>query len=229
MNRQGERGFTMVELLISIAVLAMMMILAWRAIGTTAATRQNLEQKQQREHEIRVATSMMVRDLSSAYISNNEDQGIPERRTMFIGKSGGKAVDDLRFSSMAHRVLWADANESEQTVISYSAESDPDDRSLTNLIRREQRRPSNESSRQEPADVDLLMRDIHKVKFEYYDWKTKEWKETWDTTKADAERGRIPSRVRITIELEDPSARQPIKYVTQARLMLEEQLQFFTN
>jgi type II secretion system protein J len=227
MSRQAQRGFTMIELMISIAVLALMMILAWRVIGGTVTTRQNLAQRQLREHEIRVATSMMVRDLSSAYISNNEDQ-VLERRTMFVGRESGKQVDDLRFSSMAHRVLWADANESEQTVISYAAESDPDDRSRTNLIRREQRRPSNEQSRQEPADVDLLMRDIQKVKFEYYDWRSKEWKESWDTTKADGERGRLPTRVRITIELKNQQG-DPVKYVTQARVMLEEQLQFFTN
>lgn len=231
MNRQAQRGFTMVELMISIAVLALMMMLAWRVISGTVETRQNLSRQQEREHEIRVATSVMVRDLTSAYVSANEEQqAVGERRTMFIGKGGGSTVDELRFSSMAHRVLWADANESEQTVISYAAESDPADSSLTNLVRREQRRPSNEPTRQEPAELDLLVRDIQRVKFEYYDWKLKEWKENWDTTKPDAERGRLPTRVRITIELKNPSgSSDPIKYMTQARPMLQEQLQFFTN
>jgi general secretion pathway protein J len=226
---RAERGFTMVELMISITVLALMMMLAWRVIGGTVETKQNLARQQEREHEIRVATSVMVRDLSSAYISANEEQTVGERRTMFIGKPGSD-VDDVRFSSLSHRVLWADANESEQTVISYAAETDPHDSSLTNLIRREQRRPSNEPTRQEPAEVDLLVRNIKRVKFEYYDWKTKEFKENWDTTKADAERGRLPTRVRITIELENPSGSgDPIRYMTQARPMLQEQLQFFTN
>jgi general secretion pathway protein J len=230
MPSAGQRGFTMVELMISITVLALMMILAWRVIGGTVATRQNLQERQEREHEIRVATSVMARDLSAAYVSANEDQNMTERRTLFVGKGGGGDVDDLRFSSLAHRVLWADANESEQTVITYLAESDPDDSSLTNLVRREQRRPSNEPSRQEPSELDLLVRDIRKVSFEYYDWKNKEWKDTWDSTKQDAERGRLPSRVRITIELDNPSGTgDPVKYITQVRPMLQEELRFFTN
>ena len=228
MTRQA--GFTMVELMISITVLALMMMVAWRVIGGTVATKQSLQQRQEREHEIRVATSVMTRDLSAAYLSANEDQNTTERRTLFVGKGGGGDVDDLRFSSLAHRVLWADANESEQTVITYLAESDPEVSSRTNLVRREQRRPSNEPSRQEPSELDLLVRDIRRVKFEYYEWKTKEWKETWDSTRQDAERGRLPGRIRVTIELDNPSGvGDPVKYVTQIRPMLQEELRFFTN
>lgn len=230
MSRQAERGFTMIELMISITVLALMMMIAWRVIAGTVATRQTLQQRQEREHEIRVATSVMTRDLTAAYLSANEDQNMTDRRTLFVGKGGGSDVDDLRFSSLAHRVLWSDANESEQTVITYLAESDPEDSSKNNLLRREQRRPSNEPVKQEPAELNLLVRDIRRVKFEYYDWRAKEWKENWDSTKQDSERGRLPSRVRVTIELDNPSGvGDPVKYVTQIRPMLQEELRFFTN
>ena len=82
--------------------------------------------------------------------------------------------------------------------------------------------------------MDLLVRGIKKVRFEYWDWKDKQWQETWDSTQADAERGRVPTRVRITLEVEPPPGASPgetggAKYVTQARLMLQEELKFFTN
>jgi general secretion pathway protein J len=224
---RGQGGFTLIELMLAVAILAFMMMIAWSVISGTVFARKNLQVRQEREQEIRVATSVMVRDLTSAYLSANEDQNQTERRTLFVGKSSGD-VDDLRFSSMAHQVLWADANESEQTVIAYSAEADPDDSSVTNLVRREQRRPSNEPSRQEPAELDVLLRDVERVKFEYYDWRAKEWKETWDSTQADAERGRMPGRIRIVIELETAGeGSEPARYVTQVRPMLQEQLNFF--
>ncbi len=227
-SRVDQAGFTMVELVLSIAILAFMMMVAWSVISGTVFARKNLQERQERDHEIRVAMNVMVRDLSSAYLSANEDQSLMERRTMFIAKTGS-AVDDLRFSTMAHQVLWADANESEQTVIAYAAEADPDDRRKTNLVRREQRRPSNEPSRQERAELDLLLRDVERVKFEYYDWKVKDWKETWDSTQADGERGRLPGRIRITLELRTGSEGGPVKYVTEARPMLQEVLNFVTN
>jgi general secretion pathway protein J len=230
---KAQAGFTLVELLIALAVLAIMMTLAWTTITGAVYARKNLERSQERDSELRVGMSQMVRDLGSAYISANEEQSVIERRTMFIGKSEGQ-IDELRFSSMAHRVLWADANESEQTVITYMAEPDLDDRSMTNLVRRELRRPNNDTSRRdkEPAEIDLLIRDVEKVTFEYWDWKDKNWKDHWDSTQTDGERGRLPTRVRITLEVEqeDPDGdTQTVKYVTQARIALQEELRSFTN
>lgn len=229
-----QQGFTLIEVLIAIAVLAIMMTLAWSSITGAVTAKRNLEDSQERDHEIRVGLARMVRDLSSAYISANEEQSVLERRTMFIGKSDG-TVDELKFSSMAHRILWANANESEQTIITYQAEADLEDSSLTNLVRREQRRPTNDTSSRrdkEPAELDVLIRDVERVKLEYYDWKDKSWKERWDSTQADGERGRVPTRVRITLEIEQEDAdgdKEVVKYVTQARLVLQEELRFFTQ
>jgi prepilin-type N-terminal cleavage/methylation domain-containing protein len=234
MRRQshGEGGFTLIELIISLGIVAFMMMLAWQTTSAAIFTRQNLAFEQERDHELRVATSRIVRDLGSAYLSANEDQSSMERRTVFIGKSEG-TVDELRFSTMAHEVLWADANESEQTVVTYMAESDPDDRSKTNLVRKELRRMPDplESRGETPAEVDLLIRDVERVKFEYFDFKDKSWKQRWDSTQVDAERGRLPTRVRVTIEvaIHRGDDKDTVKYITQARLPLQEELKFFTN
>ena len=231
-HRRSEAGFTLIELVISLGIVAFMMMLAWQTTSAAIFTRKNLAFEQERDHELRVATSRIVRDLGSAYLSSNEDQSSMERRTLFIGRSEG-TVDELRFSTMAHEVLWADANESEQTVVTYMAESDPDDRSKTNLVRKELRRMPDplESRGETPAEVDLLIRDVERVKFEYFDFKDKSWKQRWDSTQVDAERGRLPTRVRVTIEvaIHRGDDKETVKYITQARLPLQEELKFFTN
>ena len=65
---------------------------------------------------------------------------------MFIAKSSFK-FPDIRFSTMGHRVLWADANESEQTVISYLSHDDPEHSGVVDWVRREQRRQESEIAR----------------------------------------------------------------------------------
>jgi hypothetical protein len=170
----------------------------------------------------------MANDMAHAYVSANEDQSSQERRTLFVGKSGG-TVEELRFSSLAHQTLWADANESEQTLISYSAESDREESGQTNLIRRESRRLSNEQWKNEPAEIDVLLSDIEKVRFEYYDWRDNDWRDNWDSTQADAQKGRVPYRIRITVEVENKETDETIKYTTQTRVRLQEELRFFTN
>jgi type II secretory pathway component PulJ len=218
---------TLLEVLIALGILAFMMLLTWRSIQTTVEAKKQVEVVQDREHEIRVAMGRMVADLEMAYISANENQTITDRRTLFIGTQSN-GVDQLRFSSLAHMPLWADANESEQTMIAYYPESDQEQSRQTNLMRRESRRLSNENWQQEPAEIDVLLRDVEKVDFAYYDYRDKEWKERWDTTQADGERGRLPFYVRIVVEVSGPNGK-PRKFTTTARLMMQEELRFFTN
>ncbi len=224
MRRQA--GFTLIEVTIALGILSFMVLTAWATIQGTARTKRTAEQLQQRSHEIRVAMNRLVSDISSAYISSNQLQSVDEPRTLFVGKESGE-VDDLRFSSLGHIALWADANESEQTMISYRAEQDPEESSMTNLVRREQRRLTEEDWKNEPAEVDVLLHDIKKVHFEYWDLRDKEWKTRWDTTSADSQRSRLPTRVKIVVEIERND--ETIKFTTQARIMMQEELKFFTN
>lgn len=218
---------TTIEIMISMAIMLGMFTMAWSSFSGGLSIKRDSEAINERYHEIRIAFSRIVEDLSSAYISANENQNLEERRTLFLGKDSSR-VDELRFTTMGHRVLWADANESEQTMIYYFEESDPDDSSKRNLIRRESRRPHDEDWESEPAEIEVLLRDIEKVQFEYYDWPERTWLEEWDSTAVDGQRGRLPSRVRVTIELKSESGDE-VKFVSQARVMLQEELKFFTN
>ncbi len=143
---------------------------------------------------------------------------------MMIGKSSSK-IPDVRFSTLNHRVLWADANESEQTVIQYLAHPDPENSSIIDWIRREQRRESNQPPEDEPADYDVVVHDISEVKIDYWNWKNADWQDTWDTTQVDAQKGTLPSRVRITLTVKDPNGHD-FKISTQARILMQEPLNF---
>lgn len=223
----AESGLTLIEILVSMTIMISMLVIAWSTFSGGLLLKRRSETVNDRFLEIRVAMGRMVDDMSSAYISANEDQTLQERRTLFIGKAGGD-VSELRFTSFAHRVLWADANESEQTLIYYYAENDTEDSSKTNLLRRESRRISNDQWEQEPAEIEVLLRDIQEVHFEYYDWREKDWRDDWDSTAQDAQRGKLPARVRITVELENAKGDE-VKFTSQARIMMQEELRFFTN
>ncbi|HVV87021.1 MAG TPA: type II secretion system protein GspJ [Kofleriaceae bacterium] len=218
--RRAQAGLTLVELLIAMAIMALMMMLAWSTITNAGESRTNFEAIEDRNNEVRVAMSRMVHDLESAYLSTNENKELDNRRTLMKGKD-----DELTFSTFAHTALWADANESDQSIVVYSIDQDRREPGKRSLFRRELRRPSNEKLEDEPAELDVLLRDVESVKFEYWDWKEKEWKDTWDTTKQDAEKDRLPVRVRITLEYKNPRG-DKLKLSTQAHLLLQEQILF---
>jgi hypothetical protein len=122
-------------------------------------------------------------------------------------------------------VLWADANESEQTVISYVAKTNPDNPNQTDWIRREQRRPSNDPPDDLPAEYDVIVHDIVSAKLEFWNWKNLDWIDTWDTTQSDGQKGMLPSRVRITLTLKDDRDEE-YKLTSQARIVMQEPLNF---
>jgi prepilin-type N-terminal cleavage/methylation domain-containing protein len=218
--RRREAGMTLLEILIAMAIMVTMMALAWQTIGNTGEVKRKFEAFEERNHELRMAVGRIAADLEGAYLSKNEDQNATHPRTMFVSKSGSR-FPDIHFSTLGHRVLWADANESEQTVISYLTRSDPERRNVTNLIRREQRRLSNDPPTEVPAEYDIVLRDIQALKLEFWNWKTLDWQDTWDTTQADGQRGWLPSRVRITVTIKDDNDKD-YKLTTQARILMQE-------
>ena len=213
-----QHGLTLIEIMISLAILGTMMGIAWATIRSSSEARSNFTQLEERNHEVRVALARMVHDLESSYLSKNEDQTFDNRRTMFLGKS-----EEIRFSNYGHLTLWADANESDQTVVVYYLDDQrgPKNAGKKALYRKELRRQSNEPWEGEPGELDVLLTDVKELEFQYWEWKDKKWKETWDTTKQDGEKDRLPTRVKITIEYENARGDE-LKLSTQARLLTQE-------
>ncbi len=226
-NMGREHGLTLLEVIVTTAILAVMMAMVWQVMSGTAEAKREFGKIQERNHEIRLALAYMARDLSMAYISGNEDTQAPveSRRTLFMG-TPESPVGSLRFSSFAHNAHWSQANESEQTMITYLAESDPEMRRKTNLIRKELRRPSSDRWESQPAQVDLLLRDIESVEFQFFDPVTTEWKERWNSTGADGELNRVPTRVKVTIVVNSEGNKKRT-YTTQAKIALQERVSFF--
>lgn len=225
-RRNAQAGMTLLEIMIATAILIVMMVLVWNTISTTQRARDTFVGFEERNHELRMALSKISSDFEAAYLSRNEDQNATNPRTMMIARASSK-VPEIRFSTLGHRVLWADANESEQTVISYLIHTDPDParKGAQDWIRREQRRPSNQLPADEPAEYDILVHDIQSAKIEFWNWKNLEWQDTWDTTQADGQKGWLPSRVRISITIKDQDDKD-YKVTTQARIVMQEALNF---
>lgn len=213
---------TLIEVMIASAVLVMMMTLAWKTISNTSDAKRYTGLYQERNHELRMALGRITADFEAAYLSKNEDTSATHPRTLLVAKSGSK-VPEVHFSTLGHRVLWADANESEQTIISYLAHNSREVPGQVDLIRSERRRPSNLPPEEEPAEYDVLVRDIGKLELQFWNWKNLEWQDTWDTTQSDGQKGWLPTRVKITITVKTPEGTD-IKLSTQARIVMQEPL-----
>ena len=214
----GQRGFSLIEILVAVAIIGMMSVLLYGAFKDTFDTQTEVDRSQERWHVLRIGMSRMVRDLSMAYVSMNENMLEKDRRTYFVSKRGFDG-DELTFTSFAHRRTVADAKEPDQCAIRYYLAPDPDDSGKTNLMRRETRRIAYKPFEDIPGESYILIEDVENISYEFFDPVKDEWTEEWDTTSVDGQPNRIPPRIRIFLTIKDEKGRD-LTLVTEARIML---------
>jgi general secretion pathway protein J len=218
------RGFTLMEVVIAVAITAMMGGLIAVAFQSGYRTKELVEAEADRYRALRTGTDRMVREISAAFVSDHYDtrrfRDQNDRPTNFIG-----ARDRLLFTSMAHQRLYADAKESDQMVVEYFTRSAsvPGGQSRLDLVRRENALLEERIDR--GGTTDALIEGIKRVDFAYWDSDKKDWVDEWDTRRLER-KSVLPVRVRITITAVDETGREA-RYVTQARIVLNTEIPRF--
>ncbi len=219
---QTQHGFTLIEVMLALALMAFLTSLLWGTIAQTAKVKKRIEQEQDRTHTVRVALMRMTREIEMAFM-DDETSGTQERRTMFSGTSHTD-FDELRFSWFGHQRLRMDAAEGDTALVSYFPAPDPDDSTITNLMRRETRRIEAMDPKLIPGETYILCPDVSRLKFAYYDYKQKDWREDWDTTTADGQQY-LPTQVRMSLTVLDERG-APITFTSIARLHVLEKVSY---
>lgn len=233
-RRRGQRGLSMLEVLVAATVLVMVATMIWGAFNQTHRTRTRLSLRQENDHLARVAMARITRDLRAAFLTLhvNQDQRIAATITHFIGRPGTNSALDL--TTFTHRRLRRGTHEGDACEVSYRAEDrsggslrdearhGAGDRGQFDLIRRVSPRIDNEPQR--GGSLDVLIPGIRSFELRYFDEANERWVDSWDTSQAAAQPGRLPKRVRITITLDEN--RQTLTYRTITPVFLQRPLTF---
>jgi general secretion pathway protein J len=230
-NRRSQQGLTLLEVLIAAALLAMIATMIWAAFDQTAKMRTKLMDRQEHDHLARVALGRITRDLRAAFLSLhvNQEQRNAAVVTAFKAHSGLGGTQ-LDFASFTHRRLRAGMHEGDACEVGYKLtehrsgdEDEPEVHGL-DLVRRESPRIDNDPER--GGVVDVLVPGIRSFDVRFYDEANDQWTETWDTTQATGQTGRLPLRARITLVIEEGYDRQERTYSTETPLFLTRPLTF---
>lgn len=222
MSRRGtrQRGLTLVEVLVAIAIFAIVAVVVFGGFNQTMINKRVVEEEADRTHVIRVSLERMVRELSMAYVSVqvNINPSLQTMNTCFIGGRGGRG-HRIDFTSFSHRRLYRDAHESDQNELSYFVTTDPEDSSKLVLARREQNRIDDDP--QTGGTVQVMVRDVVEFDAEYLDPLSGEWIEEWDTRDLTHQPNRLPIQVKLSLTVRDEDApRGQRTYVTRAQPMI---------
>ncbi len=225
--RRGERGLTLLEVLIAAAVLAMVASMIWVSFDQTAKMRTKLSERQEHDHLARIAMARITRDMRAAFLSLHVNQEPRNAAviTAFRGRSGtgGSRVD---FTTFTHRRLRRGTHEGDACEVGYQLldhRGDDDVRGM-DLVRRES--PRIDADPTQGGVVDVLIAGVKGFELRYFDEATDQWTDLWDTTQGTGQTGRLPQRVRVTLTLEEGASREERVYRTETPLFLSRPLTF---
>jgi general secretion pathway protein J len=228
----AARGFTLVELLVAVVILASISLLIYNAFASMKRSREGVERLQDRYREGRLAMTRMTRELQSAYISLQAPilASLTVQKTAFIGTTGTPA-DRLDFDSFSNRRIDRDSHVSDQCELSYYGSSDPERSGVTDLVRRFS--TTLDLDPKKGGRVELLATDIDLFKLQYLDPVTNTWLDTWDTSQGvTGQPARLPVQVKIVLVLNGGSrqgydrGQGTIRLVTKVDLPIENALNF---
>lgn len=214
-----QQGFTLIEVMIAVAILSSITVLIWGSYQQTFKSRRIVEANLNRYRAARLAMDRMLRDVQMSYLSNNIVPGTESTpRTFFDG--GRRAdVDELHFSYFGHQRLYAESKEADTAVVGYFGGRDRDNPRQLNLYRKETRRLQADRFEQIPGETELLCDDVVRLEFKYYHPDRKEWLDTWRTSQADGFPNRLPSRVLVRLVVHDELGNDMV-FVSETRLAM---------
>ncbi|HVG59088.1 MAG TPA: type II secretion system protein GspJ [Hyalangium sp.] len=222
--KRALRGFTLMEVMVAVAITALMGTIVTMAFQTGFRAKELVEGEAEHYRMVRVALNRMAREIGSAFVSDRYDpkryRDANDRPTNFVGEQ-----DRLLFTTFAHQRLYTDSKESDQAVVEYFVESSTEKgaRGRQDLKRRVN--PNIGERMDRGGTTDVLFEGVKKLEFEYWDSERKQWDDEWDTRRNER-KSFLPTRVRITLLALDENGKEA-RYTTQARIMLNTELPRF--
>ncbi len=201
--KQHQRGVTLVETMVAIAILTMVSTLIWGGFAQMSRSKKRIETQLEHEHMIVLALERLSRELASAYVSVHINPGtsLQSMRSAFVGRNRGDR-DRIDFTSFSHQRLYRNSHESDQNELSYFLTRHPEKNDVQVLARREQNRVNEDAQR--GGRIEIIAEHIQGFELEYFDPISQQWTTSWDTTQASMQPNRLPTQVKIIIKAREP-------------------------
>lgn len=193
-----DQGFTLLEVLLAMAVLGVVMAMLSLSLSGTLRVVDATEAQEERYHQAQVVLRRLGEDLTAAVLT---------RERGFVGLKGerdGQRADSLTFASLAHLVLNPEQQRPGVAVISYQVQVDGEDQRRLRLLRADTPLlPGAEVTGTAAKEEAFLLADnLRSVRFGFGNSQG-ELFESWQGSQAEgeqAESSTLPALVSCTLE-----------------------------
>ncbi len=217
------KGFTLIEVLLAMAILAVIMAVVYGSFSTAG---RNVEQAEAARDETDLARTLLARmsdDIANAYYNAKMSPLDPRTNrnvnlTVFFGKKveAGEGDDKVRHDSLSLTTLtnWhrPDTPQTELMEVGYFFSEKPDGSGYS-FFRREKRELGPDTPPLEGGVEYELTDKVESLQFRYYNGT--QWLDAWDTTPGNsAGTAGLPQRVELTLVTDSGGV-----YVTQVEVL----------
>jgi general secretion pathway protein J len=188
-----EKAFTLIEILIALAILAILSTLIYGTFAQSRLLATRMEATSEAYQTVRQIFQVMQDELSMAYYVEPTGADLTSN-VVFIAKSpdlkGQLSTDQplLRFTTLGHRRWQPDSPETDLSLVEYEIKKDP----TTNLLTLYHREETNLLSTTETSTEEYeLAEGLKEFSLRFFDGA--DWGDSWDST----EKKDVPQAVEV--------------------------------
>lgn len=219
--KRGENAFTLIEVLVSITILAAISILVWQAMGSTVKAKEHFEAQDEAFRNASLAMERVARDLRMAFLFSKPEilgltpSGEQMSKNVFIGADEGEN-DKVTFNTFSHLRYLKNAKESDQAEVSYfveSGEPTEEEEEVGMVLKKREQSPP-DAQPEEGGKVIPVLAGVKVFNLRYYHIQKDEFVDAWDSAGID-NLNTLPRAVEVTLGVQSPvDEEQVLKFKT---------------
>lgn len=219
----NKKGFTLLEVLIAVTILAVMSMMIWQITNNTYRGTEKASVYDKIYQHGRVALKKLVDDLSMSFLIGPSMQGKnPDGtitfETSFVAEDQGE-TDTISFVSFSNIRYIKNEKKSDIVKIAYSVGECKDVEEKTKCLNRKENFELNKDIKDTGTEVAIAY-GVKRFNLEFYDSQKQEWRSAWSSTGPEYQ-NKLPRAVRITIAFNDPKNEgEEIAFTTDVMLPL---------
>lgn len=205
LGRHADEGFTLIELMLALAIFSLIGISTTRQLQQLRNTKDAAFKEIDLYSSARAAINILRFDLSQSFHILYDDLGSENTQALLQNKNVPHTLFDGRknelvFTSLSHRVYYEGRRECEQTEISYFTQQRKGSR-LASLMKRES--PIIDDNLYEGGSVYTILDNISSLKFQYWDQGVEKWVDDWSSDEGQY-RDKFPLAVKVLLSVAKP-------------------------